>query len=117
MGTKDTLAGPVIRTRLTLHSRVGAIAAGMEAKAEKIVAKAALDVQANAQAYAPVDTGLLRASIRTRKIGPCHWQVIVGVDYGAYVEYGTRYQAAQPFLNRALDAIRGPFLDAMKRVV
>lgn len=49
----------------------------------------------------PVDTGNLRASISTRMTGT-QGIVYTNVDYAPYVEYGTRFQAAQPFMSKAV---------------
>ncbi|MFD5711326.1 HK97-gp10 family putative phage morphogenesis protein [Streptomyces pharetrae] len=64
-----------------------------ERKAEEIAEEVAKD----ARRLAPVDTGHLRASIRTEGN-----QVIAEADYAAYVELGTEDQRAQPFLRPAL---------------
>jgi HK97 gp10 family phage protein len=102
---------------VVLSNDLGKIAAGMEAKAGRIVRKAALDIQGNAQVRAPVDTGNLRASIIAREVGPTHWQVRVGAEYGIYVEMGTRHMAAQPYLTPAAEFVRAGFLRAMRTVV
>lgn len=93
------------------------IIAGMGPQADRIVRKAALDIQANAQTRAAVRTGLLKSSIRARRVGPAHWEVTVGVAYGIYVEYGTVHMAAQPFLRPAIAVVRPAFQRAMKGVV
>lgn len=104
------------KVELTGTNKLGSIVAGMEDKASEIIRKTAFDLQARAQVRAPVDTGYLRASIQAKEVTRLHWQVVVGADYGIYVEYGTRFQAAQPYLNPAMDAVRDPFVQAMKRV-
>jgi HK97 gp10 family phage protein len=43
----------------------------------------------------------LKWSIKPMSLGKLKWKVIVGADYGFYVEYGTRYMAAQPFFRPA----------------
>jgi HK97 gp10 family phage protein len=45
-----------------------------------------------------VDTGALRASIYTEKLETFTWQISVGVEYGAYLEFGTSKMAARPFM-------------------
>lgn len=103
---------------IVLSNDLGKIADGMEDKASQFVRKAALDIQAGAQVRAPVDTGALRASIQAvQASGPLHWQVRVGVEYGIYVEMGTRHMAAQPYLGPAAEAVRSDFLRAMRTVV
>lgn len=94
-----------------------AIVAGMEANAERIVAKAALDIEAHAKTRAPVDTGTLKNSIQATRIGDAHWRVTVGADYGLYVEWGTVHMAAQPFFQPAIQAVTPQFLRALRTVV
>jgi HK97 gp10 family phage protein len=52
---------------------------------------------------APIRTGALRNSIRTTGEG-----VVVGVAYGAYVEYGTSDTAPQPYAVPAMNYIAKP---------
>lgn len=54
-------------------------------------------VSQEAKRLAPVDTGLLRASITYRADNE---EVIIGTDvhYGKYQELGTRHHGPQPFL-------------------
>lgn len=92
------------------------IIAGMEAKAEAIASKTALDLEAHAKTRAPVDTGTLKNSIQAFRIGPGHWRVVVGAEYGVYVEWGTVKQRAQPFFQPAVLAVTPAFLQALKAV-
>jgi len=41
--------------------------------------------------FAPVDTGLLEDSIKVVKIGNNKYMIVVGVPYGVFMEYGTKY--------------------------
>jgi len=88
-----------------------------------------LVVQGYAKNLAPIDSGRLRASITTarsdgRRTKPSgkgsvdtdyirapeeKGETFVGtpVEYGPYVEYGTRRTYAQPFLRPALDMAKG----------
>jgi HK97 gp10 family phage protein len=54
----------------------------------------------------PVQTGTLRNSITTTADG-----VIVGADYGVYVEYGTGDTSPQPFAGPALDRMTRPSVE------
>jgi Bacteriophage protein of unknown function (DUF646). len=56
------------------------------------------DVDAFATASAPVRTGNLKNN-RTRDEDSVHWHA----DYAAYVNSGTRYMAAQPFVSNAVE--------------
>lgn len=87
---------------------------GLEDKADLAVTKAAHDIEAHAKANAPVDTGTLKNSIQAIRVGKAHWKVIVGVDYGIYVEYGTVHNAAQPYFRPAIQAVRPEFIRALR---
>lgn len=71
----------------------------------KDLARRAVKVDREAKHLAPVDTGRLRSSINNR-IGVDHLGLIAtigtNVDYAIYVELGTRFAPAQPFLRPAL---------------
>ena len=67
-----------------------------------VLQKAAFIVQRSAQANAPVRTGNLRRSITTRIEGHAAY-VGTAVEYAPYVEYGTKYMPARPFLGKALE--------------
>lgn len=108
----------------------GQVSEELDILLSQIVRKAAFDVQAQAASNAAVDTGFLRNSIYTVTTegstygragsapgdatllpevpgpGDKHTAyVAVGASYGAYVNYGTRYQPAQPFWEPAIDAV------------
>lgn len=88
--------------------RVGALASAA-------VRKTALDIQADAQAIVPVDTGNLKSSIGVDVAGDGRFGVVeaeIGptASYGAYVEYGTSRMAPQPYMGPAFDR-RAPDLE------
>lgn len=111
-------------------------------KAKELVKKAAFELEARAKLEAKVDTGFMRNSIYTvtfagsgyaaakqaaeaanpdaRMIGevgtPGEYQafVAVGAEYAIYVEYGTRFMAAQPFMTPAVEQVRKSFERAVK---
>lgn len=70
--------------------------------------KVAVRVSAEAKRLCPVDTGRLRNSITfgvdADSQGP---YAVIGtnVEYAPYVEFGTRYQRAQPFLRPAVSKV------------
>lgn len=108
------------------------------------VRKTAFAIEGDAKILAPVDTGALRASIYTvtdRSSGfssavagtsrpdqiaqemplspsPLIAFVAVGMEYGIYLEYGTRHMAARPFMFPAaqqnLDFFKQQVADAVK---
>lgn len=80
--------------------------------ARRVVVKAAADMERDAKAFAPVDTGALRNSIGTSlsglsaEIGPT-------VNYGAFVELGTSRMGPRAYLGPAFDRHAGEYVDAL----
>lgn len=107
--------GISFRTRVVLNNWP-AIQANMLSGAEAATAKAALDMEAGMKTRAPIDTGFLRSSIQARKVGPAHWRVTVGAEYGIYLEYGTRHMQAQPFFFPTVAEVTPAFMAAMRRI-
>lgn len=64
-----------------------------------------MDIAAGAGAAAPVDTGTLAASY-TAEVEGLHGTAGTNVEYGPYVEYGTRFAGAQPHLTPAAEKVR-----------
>lgn len=87
-------------------------------EAAAMVAEAAAEAVAKkAQSYAPVRTGALRASIQ--KVGSgIHWMVTALVAYAAFVEWGTRYMAARPYMRPAMESgVDDSVIDAFFRAI
>ena len=82
-----------------------------------VVRKNGSDMQKKTQKNAPVDTGTLQRSIalemrdsgKTAEVEPM-------VDYGAYVELGTRFMTAQPYLKPAFNEQKEKFKQDMKKL-
>lgn len=89
----------------------------MATNAARIVAKAALDIEAIAKTRAPVDTGNLANSIRARKISDTRWRVEVGAEYGLYVEYGTVRSGPRPYFMPAVDRVLPQFHKAWQGIL
>jgi len=70
----------------------------MHINAELAAARSARVIARDAAANAPVLTGALRDSIRAEPAGYADWYVAVGAPYGEYIEFGTMYMNAQPYL-------------------
>lgn len=66
-------------------------------------------IEGGAKQKAPVDTGQLRNSIASSMESELTGVVSVGAEYGGYVELGTRYMAAQPYLKPSVDEERPKF--------
>ncbi len=72
-----------------------------------IMDRSAHKILSDAKRRAPVDTGALRASGRVEKKGRGERHIVfggqgTGVDYAEYVEYGTLFMEAQPYLRPAM---------------
>lgn len=95
--------------------QAGVLAAG---QASQVVRKTALDVEATAKQFAPVDTGNLRSSIGVDLIGIGQLVAEIGptADYGAHVEFGTSRQAPAAYMGPALDRHTPAFVAALEQV-
>lgn len=76
----------------------------------KIVAQAAVKVEAQAKINAPVDTGMLKNSLNSEMVTPVQWRVQDGVTYGIFQELGTYKMAAQPFLIPAVESVGAEYI-------
>lgn len=86
---------------------------------QKTVAKYSADLHRGATRKAPVDTGFLKRSINPPAFsdGGMTATVKAMAEYSPYLEYGTRFMAAQPFMEPAFNEIRQEFLNAVQKVV
>ncbi len=75
----------------------------MQNQIQRALSDWSTQVQQEAQRLVPVRTGYLQSTIYTKSQ---QWQIEVGADaaYAAAVEFGTRNQQAQPYLQPAIDA-------------
>jgi HK97 gp10 family phage protein len=73
----------------------------------------AATVNGIAKQWCPVDTGTLRGSIAYHReradASEVRWLVGTGIFYAPFVEFGTRYQPAQPYLGKALEWARARY--------
>lgn len=101
-----------------LESKIPQTTAAMRREASRIVRGIAFAVEGAAKTLAPVDTGALRNSITTT-VGDNGMTAEVGptVEYAIYQELGTHKMAPRPFLGPAFEQMRGPFNDAVKKLV
>ncbi|MEM4700669.1 MAG: HK97 gp10 family phage protein [Candidatus Bathyarchaeia archaeon] len=75
---------------------------GMQRWVHSQLASWIADVKALAKQLVPVRTGYLRSTIYARVQ---EWVAVVGADapYALYVEFGTRYMQARPYLYPAIE--------------
>lgn len=100
-----------------LAADLGAASAEVTAMASAAVRKTLIEIEADAKAFAPVDTGFLKSSIGT-DIDRDGLGGVVGpsASYGAYVELGTSTQAPQAYMGPALDHRSPGFAAAMEQL-
>lgn len=85
---------------------------------KKIVKEHGANLQKKAQRNAPIDTGTLRRSIGLEiKNEGISAEVEAAADYSAYVELGTRFMQAQPYLGPAFNEQKEKFKKDMKNLV
>ena len=82
---------------------------------ETVVRKCGLLVEAYAKQVVPVDTGTLKNSIMAEFPDRFTAEIAPHTEYAIYVEYGTRYMAARPYMRPAAERVRPVFLEAMDK--
>lgn len=88
------------------------------ADVKKVVRHIGAEMQAKAQQNAPVDTGTLKRSIGIEITdGGMTAEVEPTADYAPYVELGTRFMEAQPYLGPAFNEQKEKFKKDMKKLV
>lgn len=98
------------------YNRLPQIAGRLPDAVGAIVRKAAFDIEANAKAVVPVDTGKLKNSITSEFPSPTKAIIAPHTDYAAFVEYGTRRQRAKPYMRPAAEKVAPAFIEALKRL-
>lgn len=98
------------------RNRIPALMAAFPAQVDAIVGKVAADMMADSQSRAPIDTGNLRGSHYFKKVAPATYEVGASAAYTIYVELGTRFMRAQPFLIPAWTAGRFRLMQALSRL-
>jgi HK97 gp10 family phage protein len=58
----------------------------------------AKDIERDAKKLAVVDTGKMRQGVVAEKIKPSAWTITAYEVYSSFIEFGTRYISARPFL-------------------
>ncbi|WKN47147.1 HK97-gp10 family putative phage morphogenesis protein [Nocardioides sp. Arc9.136] len=101
-----------------LASRVAGAGGRIGAQGSAVLRRAALAVEADAKALAPVDTGNLRNSISTTvsgdgRFGAMSAEIGPTAEYGIYQEYGTSTQTGTPFMGPAADRQLPAYADAL----
>lgn len=84
---------------------------------KRMVKQNGAELQARAQRNAPVDTGNLKRSIRLDiSDGGLTAESEATAEYAPYVEWGTRYMEAQPYMRPAFNEQKEQFRRDMDRL-
>lgn len=84
-----------------------------EVKARERAARVGASV---ARQLAPVDTGLLRSLIAVQYGAYGGVRLVSGAPYSQYVNYGTVFQAPQPFFTKAIEAMKKQLPKEYRRI-
>lgn len=93
----------------TLGRDLGEASLSTVIKASQLVKKTAFDIERDAKALVPVDTGNLKSSITTTRTGVLSAVIGPTANYGAHVEWGTSRMAPQPYMGPSTDRNRTVF--------
>lgn len=103
----------------SLAVRLDGASARAVPRANLVVRKTAMDIEANAKQIAPVDTGNLRNSIGHTMSGDSTGiEATIGptAAYGKFLEFGTSRMAPRAFMGPSLDRYSGAFETAMAQI-
>lgn len=89
----------------------------VEKDVSKLIKDTLYSIERDAKKSCPVDTGRLKGSITTNIISTYSGEVGTNVEYAEYVEYGTRYQKAQPFFEPAVKKNEEIFEKELDKIV
>lgn len=79
--------------------------------------RSSLRVERTAKKIAPYDTGWMTNNIYSIMISPLLFEIRSPTEYSLFVEDGTRYMMAQPFMRPALKMEHPVLLRNLRRIV
>jgi HK97 gp10 family phage protein len=85
--------------------------------AADVIRETVADIETGAKARAAVDTGFMRDHINGRVINQNAGEVVSEAPYSDFVERGTRFAPAQPFMTPAAEAARPRFEAAVAKAI
>ena len=85
--------------------------------AKKVVSYHTNELNKKAKQKAPVDTGFLQRSIVMESADDGMTGIVRAyAEYAGYVEWGTRFMSAQPYMFPAFNEVKYPFLKDLMRI-
>lgn len=104
-----------------LISTLNQIPKELEGEVEGVLEVVAQTIESDAKQKAPIDTGKLRQSIKAQKVNSKTYEIRANATglapYAPFVEFGTRFMRAQPFLFPAFFAGRKRFTNALQKLL
>lgn len=91
-----------------------AYAKGLDTRTDKALGIMIVNAGSIARQLCPVRTGFLRDSIFALSTGLLEWALGASAWYAEYVEFGTLFTAAQPFILPAIEAVKGMFAETFR---
>jgi len=87
------------------YNKLGKMKAKLPVETSRALRRAGLEVMREARRNCPVDSGTLKGSIAIEggQVGSLDVIVYTNSGYGAHVNFGTRFQSAQPFMTNAAE--------------
>lgn len=106
------------RTGIRIKSnRLGEIASKLPQVVGDVLTKGIHDIDAHATAQTPVDTGNLMNSKQVEiNDGGLACKISWSAEYAAYVNFGTRSMAAQPFASDAVEKVSPSIIAALEQL-
>ena len=112
------MAGQTGITVVVKSNRLPAVTDAIKPAVVAVVKTTTLDIEAESKRLVPVKTGLLRRSIHSLfENGGLRGRVGPSVDYGVYVEFGTRHHGGRPYMRPAAERATPRFIDALTKAL
>lgn len=96
---------------------INKLSAAAKKAVKEQVGKSALNIQKNAKARCPVDTGALRNSITVDFYGELSAEIAPHMPYASHVEFGTHKMTARPYMTPAAEEERSKFENAVANAI
>lgn len=96
---------------------VGKYSKSVEVGVQQEVVRSSLRIERAAKIAAPWDTGWLSSNIYAYSVNQYRSEVVSPVEYSIWLEYGTRFMMAQPFMFPSLKADYYIFMSNIKKIV
>lgn len=93
----------------------------LEEDVEGVLQAVSQTIEVDAKRKAPIDTGKLRQSIKSERVDNKTYRIRANATglapYAPFIEFGTRFMRAQPFLFPAFFSGRKRFINALDKLL